>query len=1085
MTPRDAETAGDDDQRKPIALSKFLSRLIWLCMLPLLILTIYLATDHVKTLKNQCDVTARDLAHNVANAIDLQLRSQITSLKALADSPSLDDPINLEDFYREAQAVLKNYATHVILADLSSQMILNTRSPLGSELPSLPVPKGFAAAPHVLDTGDTAVGDMFVGPIAKEPLIAVVVPVTRNNQLRFLLLNAVETRQFQKILAQIAVPAKWSINLYDSKGDIIASRHPLGSDDILQDEGSKDFEVNSSLSRWRVKLTVPPCAYTTPIVWSSTAMMLAVLVAIMTGFWGARRAAKGLSRSVEALSTAPLPKASEPLIEEVERARARLTKAILDRESAELLRFQVENRYSRLFAAAPVPISFVTMKGVITDINERFIKVFGYTLEEVPTLEKWRALAYPDEKYRAYVALTWQQAMKKALSENTDVPPTEFHVTCKNGEVRIMLISAVMVGEGFLTTFFDITERKKYEEALHDSEERFRLLADGAFEGVVISRDAKFLDFNEIFSHMTGYSQEELVGTGFISIIPAEYRELVLSHIKRNSEEAYEAEIIRKDGKIVPVQMRSKIIPYEGSIAQLASVRDIEAVKKGEAVQKRLATAITQAAEAVLITDADGIIQYVNPALERISGFSSAEVTGQTPRIFKSGEHDESFYKDLWGTIKSGKTWSGRFTNRRKDGTLYYEESTISPVRDASGKIVNFVAVKRDVTEYLSLSRQLFQAQKLEAIGTLAGGIAHDFNNILQVCLGYSQLLTGDKSLPPHLMDDANNIYEASRRGADLVHRLLTFSKKKETKLQALDLNLRINEMKKMLERTIPKNIGIKLVLTENLELINADPTQVDQVIMNIVVNSRDAMPLGGKLIIETANIHLNEDYAKTHLYVNPGQYVLLTLTDSGTGMDDVTLSRIFEPFFTTKGQGQGTGLGLSVVFGIVEQHGGFVRFYSKPGHGTTCKIYFPALRAEQQNSQASVQEASRGGSETILVVDDEEQILDFLVKALGRSGYCVLVARNGKQAIEQFVKHREEIDLLILDLMMPEMGGVECLEKLLKIDPSVKVIMSSGFSANGKIAESVKAGSKGFVTKPFDISLILRTIRNVLEDRV
>ncbi len=1083
--PSEERGSSQKSSLKTVSLRAFLTRLIWLCVAPLVLLTIYLVINHTWALKHQSDALAIDLAQNVANMVDQDLSNQITSLRALASSPFLDSPENYAAFYNRARAFHELFGHHMILVDSSMRMLMNTRTSFGVGLPKLPTPKGFAAAPHALETGQPAVGDTFYDPIANEPLVALVVPVIRYKEIRFLLLYAVETSHFQKLIDRVVLPDQWSLSLVDGTGAVIASRG--GKITLPQiEEGQKDglFEVKSEFSKWSVLLEVPFNYYSDNIISSTLFLSFAVLAALCVGIFGGRMAGRGLSRSVAALSASPLPESSNPLITEIEEVRSRLTEAIAARELSETSKIESERRFRVLFDAAPIPISYVGIDGSYTEVNERFVKVFGYNREEVKTLSAWRELAYPDENYRNYIAKTWQEALEKAIYQKTDIPQIESHVRCKNGEVRIMLISGVVLGEGFLTTFFDITERKKFEKALYDSEERFRILAEGAFEGVVISRDGKFLDFNEVFSRMTGYRLDELVGSDVQNLVVPELREIAQEHLRTNSQEPYESVILRKDGTRIPVQISAKIMPYEGLPSRLTAVRDIGAIKKAEEVQRRLATAITQAAEAILITDVQGIIQYVNPALERSSGFSSRELLGKTPSIFQSGQHPQSFYQDLWKTVKAGKIWSGRFTNRRKDGSIYFEDATISPVRDGSGNIINFVAVKRDVTEYLSLTAQLFQAQKMEAIGTLTGGIAHDFNNILQVCLGYSELLIEDQRLSKNLKDDARNIFEAARKGADLAKRLLTFSRKTDARPIILNLNQRINEMKKMLARTIPKNIKIDLILSENLAMINADPIQMDQVIMNVVVNARDAMRDGGILTIETSNVVLDEEYANTHLHVAPGQYVLLMITDTGIGMDEQTASRIFEPFFTTKELGQGTGLGLSVVFGIVQQHGGFIRYYSNPGYGTTCKIYFPALVSQQQIDVEDPKPMPSGGSETIMVVDDEDQILDLLSKALRNSGYEVLVARNGREAIEEFVRHKDRISAIVLDLIMPEMDGSECLDKLLNMDPSVKVLVSSGFSANGKAKNILNTGAKGFITKPFDINHILIKIRDILDEK-
>ena len=404
---------------------------------------------------------------------------------------------------------------------------------------------------------------------------------------------------------------------------------------------------------------------------------------------------------------------------------------------------------------------------------------------------------------------------------------------------------------------------------------------------------------------------------------------------------------ILADDKIVAVVgAGNKDSDYdETDIQQLSLLMEavwrIVKTKRLETVQRRLATAVEDAAEAILITDFNGTIEYVNKACERMTGYEKDELLGHNPRIFKSGGHEEAFYAEMWENIKAGKIWSGRLMNQRKDGVLYHAEATISPVKDPSGKIVNFVGIQRDITEQLELSKQLSQAQKMEAVGTLAGGVAHDFNNVLQVALGYSDLILADEDLPQRYRTDLQKIHQSARQGADLVQRLLTFSRKTDIKPQPINLNFRVKDLGKMLERTIQKMIEIQLSLTDNLATINADPTQVDQILMNLAVNARDAMPEGGKLIIKTQNVIVDEESARTHLDAEPGRYVLLTVSDTGTGMDKETLEHIFEPFYTTKAAGEGTGLGLAMVHGIVKQHGGHIRCYSEPGHGTAFSIYF------------------------------------------------------------------------------------------------------------------------------------------------
>jgi len=506
--------------------------------------------------------------------------------------------------------------------------------------------------------------------------------------------------------------------------------------------------------------------------------------------------------------------------------------------------------------------------------------------------------------------------------------------------------------------------------------------------------------------------------------------------------------------------------------------------KKAEALRIRLVTAVEQAGEAVVITDTKGNIQYVNPAFERISGYSRDEVIGNNPRILKSGYHDQIFYQKLWRTLESGDVWTGHFVNKRKDGTLYHEDCTISPVRARSGEIVNFVAVKRDISQEVQLEQQLQQAQKMEAIGTLAGGVAHDFNNLLQVVLGYSEYVLMDESLSPSARNDLMTISQAARNGADLVRRLLTFSRKTEIQPRPLNLNHQIRRVEKMLSRTIPKMINLELVLAQELATMNADPTQIEQILMNLAVNAKDAMPDGGRLTFETETVFLDDDYCRAHIEFTTGKYVLLKVTDTGMGMDRTTAQRIFEPFYTTKGPTEGTGLGLAVVYGIVKQHGGHILCYSEPGVGTTFKIYFPTLESPPDFEETFQRSTSSGGTETILLVDDEESIRNLGERILTTAGYKVLTARDGKEALEIYGKDKDRISLVVLDLIMPEMGGKQCLEELLQADAEVKIVVASGYSANGPTKEALSRGAKGFISKPFDMRQLLAMVRKAIDEQ-
>jgi CheY-like chemotaxis protein len=372
----------------------------------------------------------------------------------------------------------------------------------------------------------------------------------------------------------------------------------------------------------------------------------------------------------------------------------------------------------------------------------------------------------------------------------------------------------------------------------------------------------------------------------------------------------------------------------------------------------------------------------------------------------------------------------------------------------------------------------------MEAVGTLAGGIAHDFNNLLQAIQGYSDLLLLDKNKDDPGYRELQEIRRAGQRASELTQQLLTFSQKVESRLRPVNLNHEVTEVENLLKRTIPKMIRIELHLADTLGTINADPAQIEQVIMNLGVNARDAMPEGGTLIIETQDTTLDEQYCSTHLGAIPGDYVLLTISDTGHGMDNETLEHIFEPFYTTKETGKGTGLGLAMVYGIVKGHHGYITYCSEPGEGTTFKIYLPVIRPEgkAQNAEHEDNGVIIRGTETVLLVDDEEPIRELGKDTLARFGYTVIMAPDGESALELYREKNKEIDLIILDLIMPGMGGRKCLERLLKINPQARVLIASGYSVNGPTKEALAAGARGFISKPYDLTQMLKAVREALD---
>jgi PAS domain S-box-containing protein len=500
--------------------------------------------------------------------------------------------------------------------------------------------------------------------------------------------------------------------------------------------------------------------------------------------------------------------------------------------------------------------------------------------------------------------------------------------------------------------------------------------------------------------------------------------------------------------------------------------------------RRLLSAAVEQSAESVIITDTEGTIIYVNSTFEQASGYSLTEALGQTPRFLKSGRQEAAFYKELWATITAGQVWHGRLTNKKKDGKLYTIDAMITPVRDEKGEIVNYVALQRDVTRELQLEEQLRQSQKMEAIGRLAGGVAHDFNNLLTVISGHTEFLADSylNSDDPR-RKDIEQIKRAGERAALLTRQLLAFSRQQPTQLHCLNLNQVITNLENMLRRLLGEHLALRIDLAPDLGYVLADHGQLEQIMMNLAVNARDAMPGGGKLTLKTANISLSDDEASRVLNLKPGPYVLLSITDTGVGMDEETRSHMFEPFYTTKAAGKGTGLGLAIVYGIVEQSNGHIQVESELGQGTTFRIYLPQI--EQAAKTAPPVKASPPaamGHETILLVEDEAGVRLVTRKFLEKGGYTVLEASHAEEALYLCQQYQGRTDLLITDVVMPDISGPELAGQLAQLYPSLKVLYISGYTDEELKEHRVQNTAPILLKKPFTSDALARKVREVLD---
>lgn len=635
----------------------------------------------------------------------------------------------------------------------------------------------------------------------------------------------------------------------------------------------------------------------------------------------------------------------------------------------------------------------------------------------------------------------------------------------------------------------EIAERIQVEEALRESEEDYKLLIKN-LPGVVYRgyRDwsVRFLD--STIEELTGYDFKEFNSRKmkWSDVIVEEDLKTVSESfrkaLKTGKSYVREYRIKTKDGSTRWIQDRGQIVHNNGG--ELESVSgvffDITERKQVEKERGLLATAIEQAAESVIISARPGTIQYVNPAFEQLSGFTRKEIVGKNFRILKSDRHDESFYKEMWDVISSGEIWSGHITNRMKDNTLCEFETKISPVRDSSGEVVNFVSVSRDVTQEVALQAQLQQTQKMQAIGTLAGGIAHDFNNILAAVIGYTEIAIADVEKGGVLHDNLKEVLKAGERAKDLVNQILTFSRQSEQDLKPIKVALIVKEVLKLIRASLPATIAIDQDLKSNAAVLG-DYTKIHQVLMNLCTNAAHAMrKKGGVLSVSLADVELDADYAAKHFDIKPGLYLKLSVRDTGQGISSDLLGQIFDPFFTTKQQGEGTGMGLSVAHGIVKSHGGTISVYSEPGEGSIFNVYLPAIESSSEQ-KAREEKPVPTGTERILFVDDEQALVKMGKQLLEFLGYKVTTSTSSIEALELFKVQPDKFDLVITDLTMPNMTGDELAQKLMAIRPDIPVILCTGFSTKMTAEKTKKMGIRAFVLKPVIKQDLAETIRTVL----
>ncbi len=752
------------------------------------------------------------------------------------------------------------------------------------------------------------------------------------------------------------------------------------------------------------------------------------------------------------------------------------------RASEEKLRSVVETARDAIITADE--------SGKITSWNQGASKIFGYETKE--TIGKDLTLVMPERFRQAH-----QQGMRRFLSsfEARVIGKTvELAGLRKDGQefpLEISLSHWELQSHHYFTAIIrDITERKQFEETIRESQEELRALVELAPDPIITLNALGVIEeMNHAAEMLSGYDSKELAGKHFAKTgVLRGYRSLAKAVkefvflLKGDPRPPYELAMVKKGGKEFFVEAHSQFIKRPGHTGKIVVVfRDITERKRIENEMRKLSTAVTQSPLSIVITDPNGLIEYVNPKFCELTGYSANEVKGKNPRFLKSGLTPESAYKELWQMITSGEQWEGEFCNKKKSGDIYWETAFISPIKDSEGKITHFIAMKEDITEKKALEEQLLRSQKMEMVGNLAGGIAHDLNNQLTPLLGYIDLILQKEDVDSDSYTLLKEADRAALRCKEVAQRLMNLSKPGFQEKTALNAAIVLKEFRKNLQTILPNNITVHFDTADNNLRIMANETALHTVLMNLATNAKDAMaPDNGIFRVTGSRVHLDSKQVPKGFAA--GDYVSIMVQDSGRGMAPDIQTRIFEPFFTTKGKVRGTGLGLFMVFNIVKDHKGWVEVRSQPERGSVFTLFLPfETEHEVMEKNKGIFEFLLRGTETVLYADDEEPVRALGKVFLERLGYKVLLASSGQEAVEIYESNKDKIDLVVLDMIMPGLSGTDTMKRMLKINPAVRILVASGYTEDASIKDILNTGACDFLRKPFTILPLSQMVRKVL----
>lgn len=665
----------------------------------------------------------------------------------------------------------------------------------------------------------------------------------------------------------------------------------------------------------------------------------------------------------------------------------------------------------------------------------------------------------------------------------------ELFVQSPNTETAKRLVMHVMESpwkgrQAYITSFQESIFPKQHQIKSSNQLNDYKNIFLKNYLPIIIHHfDGKIININKKICDKYNYKYDELVN---ISDIIINYNHFISNKkikLTLGNSFSFRTDLKAKDGRRIPVQIFDQVIEFKGQAAILCTVMDSAERTENEAELAHLAAAIKHVEECVHVTDVDGVILFVNPAFESITGYSKEEAVGKKAmRLLKAQDTPREHYHSIWESLKRGQVWTGGLRGHAKDDTLFEVEASISPVRDTEGRIVNYVAVMRDVSQEIALERQLRQAQKMEAIGTLAGGIAHDFNNILSAIIGYTELGIRNLSKDSEERKNLKKVLQAGERARDLVKQILTFSRQSEEEFHQVDFHLIIKEVFKLLRSSLPSNIKMHQHLVKTGKVLG-DPTQLHQVVMNLCTNASQAMiEKGGTLTLSLDEYEIHKKDAERDEHLSPGRYARLIVSDTGHGMGHNVMERIFEPYFTTKEKGKGTGLGLSVVHGIVQRLSGLITVSSEIGKGSTFTIFIPVTEEEMESVYDTGGSISLG-FERVLVVDDEKVLTEMTQQMLEHHGYYVEAYTDSKEALERFRSDPYRYDIVLTDMTMPDLTGDQLAKEMLEIRPELPIVLCTGFSERITEGEAAEIGIRAFALKPLVSKELVRILRTALDN--